>query len=187
MESHLIMKKEIKCNNTIERTLSQEENMTIKQLLENCMENNMEELKRYPENCYYDISDITEGDVQMGEIADDAREDEFNNWFSLSETEREKYKAESRLDKALYNLRVAQNYDNTVWKDRNGNVTSFLDMDGFHLWNVRTFILRSHNRGLQNKLMYIDLALAKLNYTVDDYRKDCERLKKENMQRYMYE
>lgn len=27
------------------------------------MENNMEELKRYPENCYYDISDITEGDV----------------------------------------------------------------------------------------------------------------------------
>lgn len=117
----------------------------------------------------------------MGEIADDAREDEFNNWFSLSETEREKYKAESSLDKALYNLRVAQNYDNTVWKDRNGNVTSFLDMDGFHLWNVRTFILRSHNRGLQNKLMYIDLALAKLNYTVDDYRKDCERLKKENM------
>ena len=35
----------------------------------------------------------------MGEIADDAREDEFNNWFSLSETEREKYKAESRLIK----------------------------------------------------------------------------------------
>lgn len=37
--------------------------MAIKQLLENGMENNMEELKRYPENCYYDISDITEGDV----------------------------------------------------------------------------------------------------------------------------
>ena len=30
----------------------------------------------------------------MGKIADDAREDEFNNWFPLSETEREKYKAE---------------------------------------------------------------------------------------------
>lgn len=113
----------------------------------------------------------------MGEIADDAREDEFNNWFSMSESEREKYKAASYLDSA----RVVQNYDNTVWRDRNGNITSFLDMDGFHLWNVRTFILRTHNRGLQNKLMYIDLALAKLNYTVEDYRKDCERLRKENM------
>ena len=56
----------------------------------------------------------------------------------------------------------------------------FDDMDGFHLWNVKTFILRSHNRGLQKKLMYIDLALAKLNYTVEDYRKDCEKLRKKN-------
>ena len=116
----------------------------------------------------------------MGEIADDTRENEFNNWFSMSEAERKKYKDESIQDTALYNFRVAKGYDNTVWRDRNGNVTSFLDMDGFHLWNVKTFILRSHNRGLQNKLMYIDLALAKLNYTVEDYRKDCERLRKEN-------
>ena len=115
----------------------------------------------------------------MGEIAEETRENEFNNWFSMSEAEREKYKAEYSQGRALSNLRVSGNYDNTVWKDRNGKVTSFLDMDGFHLWNVRTFILRSHNRGLQNKLMYIDLALAKLNYTVEDYRKDCERLRKE--------
>lgn len=116
----------------------------------------------------------------MGEIADDTRENEFNNWFSMAEAERKKYKDESIQDTALYNFGVAKGYDNTVWGDRNGNVTSFLDMDGFHLWNVKTFILRSHNRGLQNKLMYIDLALAKLNYTVEDYRKDCERLRKEN-------
>ena len=113
----------------------------------------------------------------MGEIADDTRENEFNNWFSASRTQRRKYTSESKYEDIFRNFRVAQNHDNTVWRDRNGNVTSFLDMDGFHLWNVRTFILRSHNRGLQNKLMYIDLALAKLNYTVEDYRKDCEKLK----------
>ena len=116
----------------------------------------------------------------MGDIAEEAAENEFLNWFSMSEYERKKYISDCKLEKALSSSRIAINHDNTVWRDKNGNVTSFLDMDGFHLWNVRTFILRSHNRGLQNKLMYIDLALAKLGYTVEDYRKDCERLRKEN-------
>lgn len=120
------------------------------------------------------------GGKKLGEIADDTRDNEFNNWFSMSEVDKEKYKNKSRQKISLYNFKITQNYDNTVWIDRNGNVTSFLDMDGFHLWNVKTFILRSHNRGLQNKLMYIDLALAKLNYTVEDYRKDCEKLRKKN-------
>ena len=120
------------------------------------------------------------GGKKLGEIADDTRDNEFNNWFSMSEADKEKYKNKSRQEISLYNFKIAQNYDNTVWRDRNGNVTSFIDMDGFHLWNVKTFILRSHNRGLQNKLMYIDLALAKLNYTVEDYRKDCEKLRKKN-------
>lgn len=69
----------------------------------------------------------------MGEIADDTRENEFNNWFSMAEAERKRYKDESIQDTALYNFGVAKGYDNTVWRDRNGNVTSFLDMDGFHL------------------------------------------------------
>ena len=112
----------------------------------------------------------------MGKCADEAREREWLNWLDMSESERNRCKSEARLESNLYNFRVAQKYDNTVWKDRNGNVTSFLDMDGFHLWNIRTFILKSHNKGLQNKLMYIDLALASLCYTVEDYRKDCERL-----------
>lgn len=30
----------------------------------------------------------------MGEIADDTRENEFNNWFSMAEAERKRYKDE---------------------------------------------------------------------------------------------
>lgn len=118
----------------------------------------------------------------MGEIAEETAENEFLEWNSLSKAEKEGYISNFALEKAVKGLRIASAYDNTVWKDRNGKVTSFLEMDGFHLWNIRTFILRSHNRGLYNKLTYIDLALAKLGYTVEDYRKDCERLriKKEN-------
>ena len=29
---------------------------------------------------------------KLGEIADDIRDNEFNNWFSMSETDKEKYK-----------------------------------------------------------------------------------------------
>lgn len=32
------------------------------------MENNMEELKRYPENCYYDISDIAEQLIELSNL-----------------------------------------------------------------------------------------------------------------------
>ncbi|MFR0074420.1 MAG: hypothetical protein ACLRVD_08685 [Blautia caecimuris] len=50
----------------------------------------------------------------MGEIADDTRDNEFNNWFSMSEVDKEKYKNKSRQKISLYNFKITQNYDNTV-------------------------------------------------------------------------
>lgn len=32
------------------------------------------------------------GGKKLGEIADDTRDNEFNNWFSMSEADKEKYK-----------------------------------------------------------------------------------------------
>lgn len=63
------------------------------------MENNMEELKRYPENCYYDISDITEQLIQLSNL-------------ELSE------ELKTELENALYWIRsAAQNeYNNDFFR-----------------------------------------------------------------------
>ena len=54
------------------------------------------------------------GGKKLGEIADDTRDNEFNNWFSMSEVDKEKYKNKSRQKISLYNFKITQNYDNTV-------------------------------------------------------------------------
>lgn len=68
-------------------------------------------------------------------------------------------------------------YDNTVWKDRFGRVQKFSEMDGFHLWNIRTFIIKSKNQGLKNKLYFIESALMEKKYGLEEYKNDCRRLK----------
>lgn len=114
----------------------------------------------------------------MGEYADEARAFEWDQWCNMSDAEKRQCRYEARMERALYDMQLSAKYDNTIWKDRNGKVTRFIDMDGFHLWNIKTFILKKNNMGLNHKLSYIDQVLAKRGYTVEDYRKDCEKLMK---------
>ena len=100
----------------------------------------------------------------MGEIADELRELEICHGYNF-------------FKEMTPEVKISPNW---MWTDRNGKTQSFMEMDGFHLWNIKVFILRSKNRGLKNRLHYIDLALAAKNYGVEEYRRDCERLNKEN-------
>lgn len=111
----------------------------------------------------------------MGEIADELREMEMSDGCSFFE----------RMFQSDNYLRQKQRFNanannNSVWTDQNGRTQSFMEMDGFHLWNVRTFIINSGKRGLMNRIPYIDRALRAKGYTVEEYRKDCENLRKES-------
>lgn len=107
----------------------------------------------------------------MGEYAEELRELEMSGFnffkeFSFKDTH-SSYKGTK--------------YNNDVWTDQFGKTQRFIDMDGFHLWNIKVFILRSGKRGLQYKLPSIERALRIKNYGVEEYRKDCERLNKEGL------
>lgn len=115
----------------------------------------------------------------MDECADEARAFERDQWLNTPMSEKIQYK-NAQLERLSYDKELSSKYDNSAWKDRNGKITNFFDMDGFHLLNIKAFILKKNNMGLNHKLPYVNLALNKLGYTVEDYRKDCEKLMKKD-------
>lgn len=68
------------------------------------MENNMEELKRYPENCYYDISDIAEQLIELSnlELSEDLKKELRAGLEHLNEMAAKEYNKD--CFRVLYNV-----------------------------------------------------------------------------------
>lgn len=68
------------------------------------MENNMEELKQYPENCYYDISDITEQLIKLSnlELSEELKEELKNALYWIRSAAQNEYNND--YFRVLYNV-----------------------------------------------------------------------------------
>ena len=68
------------------------------------MENNMEELKRYSENCYYDISDITEQLIKLSnlELSEELKEELKNALYWIRSAAQNEYNND--YFRVLYNV-----------------------------------------------------------------------------------